>query len=78
MVCKDSDYTVVIAIMHHMSSPYNFRAETHLGDEDTSAFVVPSAAIARSLSSKFRRRQYSSYEGPHKDSDHTGVIAVVH
>ena len=52
MACKDSDYTVVIAIMH-CPHPYNFGAETHLGGGDTSAFVVPSAAIVRSLSSKF-------------------------
>ena len=38
---------------HALSSPYNFGAETHLGGGDTSAFVVPSAAIARSLSLKF-------------------------
>ena len=43
MVYKDSDYTVVIAIV------YNFGAETHLGGGDTSAF----AAIARALPSTF-------------------------
>ena len=38
---------------HALSSPYNFGTETPLGGGDTSAYVVPSAAIARSLSSKF-------------------------
>ena len=40
--------------------------KTHLGAGDTSAFVVPSAAIAQ-LSTLFDIRcQYSSYEGPPK------------
>ena len=51
---------------HALSSPYNFGAETHLGGGDTSAYVVPSAAITRSLSSEFSRHQYSAYEGPTK------------
>ena len=49
MAYEDSDYTFMIAI-NALSQPYNFGAETHLGGGDTSAFVVPSAAIARSLS----------------------------
>ena len=32
---------------------YNNWAETHLGGGDTNAFVIPLAAIARSLSSTF-------------------------
>ena len=32
---------------------YNFGGETHLGAGDTSTFVVPSAAIARVLTSTF-------------------------
>ena len=40
MAYKDSDYTVMIAIMHNA---YNFGAETYLGGGDTSAFVVQSA-----------------------------------
>ena len=46
MAYKDSDYTVMIAITN-----VNFCTETHLDGEDTSAFVFPSAAIARALSS---------------------------
>ena len=38
---------------HALSQPYNFGAETHLGGGDTSAFVMPSAAIAQSFSSTF-------------------------
>ena len=45
MAYEDSDYTFMIAIMHCPNRT------THLGGGDTSAFVVPSAAIARSLSS---------------------------
>ena len=51
MAYEDSDYTFMIAIMHALSQPYNFGAETHLRGGDTSAFVVSSVAIARSLSS---------------------------
>ena len=32
---------------------HNNCAETHLGGGDTSAFLVPSAAVARALSSTF-------------------------
>ena len=53
MAYKDSDCTVVITMM--------------LGGGDTSAFVVPSAAIASTV-----------LQRPHKDSDHTAIIAVVH
>ena len=72
MAYRDSDYTVVIATMQ----PHNFGAETHHGGRDTSAFVVPSAAIARSLSSTLVAS--TVLRRPHKDSDHTTVIAVVH
>ena len=68
MAYEDSDYA--------LSQPYNFGAENHLGGGDTSAFVVPSAAIARSLSSTLVAS--TVLRRPHKDSDHTAVIAVVH
>ena len=76
MAYEDSDYTVVIAIMHALSQPYNFGAETQLGGGDTSTFVVRSAAIARSLSSTLFAS--TLLRRPHKDSDHTAVIAIVH
>ena len=38
---------------HAVTQTYNNWAETRLGDRDTSAFVTPSAAIARSLSLTF-------------------------
>ena len=72
MAYKDSDYTVVIA----MPQPHNNCAEAHLGGGDTSTFVVLSAAIARSLSSTLVAS--TALRRPHKDSDHTAVIAVVH
>ena len=59
-----------------MTQSYNNCAETHLGGGDTSAFVVPSAAIARSLSSTLVAG--TVIRRAHKDSDHTAVIAVVH
>ena len=57
---------------------YNFGAETHLGGGDT-AFVVPSAAIDRALSSAFvaSKKLAALTKGP-QDSDHTAVIGVVH
>ena len=76
MAYEDSDYTFMIAIMHCMSQPYNFGDKPHLGGGDTSDFVVPSAAIARSLSSMLVAS--TVLRRPHKDSDHTAVIAVVH
>ena len=42
----------------------------------TSAFVVPSATTARSLSLKFVAS--TAVRRHHKDSDHRGVIAVIH
>ena len=36
---------------HAVTQAYNFGGETHLGTGDTSAFVSPSAIIARALSS---------------------------
>ena len=57
---------------HALSQPYNFGAETHLGGGDASAFVVPSA---RSLSSTLVAS--TVLRKPHKDSDHTAVIAVI-
>ena len=74
MAYEDSDYTFMIAI-HALFQPYNFGAETHLGGGDTSAFVVLSAAIARSLSSTL---VVSTVLRRPQDSDHTAVIAVVH
>ena len=59
-----------------MTQLYNFGVETHLGGGDTSAFVVPSAAIARSLSSMSVAS--TVLQRTHKDSDHTAVIAVIH
>ena len=38
---------------HAVTQSHNNCAETHFGGGDTSAFVVPSAAIAQSLSSTF-------------------------
>ena len=55
---------------------HNNCAETHLGGGDTSAFVVPSAAIARSFSSTLVAS--TVLRRSHKDSDHTAVITVVH
>ena len=72
MACKDSDYTIVIAIMH---CP-NFGAETHLGGGDMSAFLSPLAAIARAL---HRLSGAVPFLGKtHEHSDHTAVIAVIH
>ena len=51
-------------------------AETYLGDGDTNAFVVPSAAIARLRSSTLAAS--TVLRRPHKDSDHTAAIAIVH
>ena len=75
MTCKDSDYTVVIAIMH-LSSPYNFGGETHLGAGDTSAFVSPWPPLLE----RFVRQPVAVlFLGKaHEDSDQTAVIAVVH
>ena len=50
MAYKESDYIVVVASYHAVTQAYNFGAETHLGGGDTSAFVMPSATIARMLS----------------------------
>ena len=73
-----------------MTQPQNNCAETHLGGGDTSAFVVPSATIARDTSafvvpSATIARSLSStlvastvLRTPHKDSGHTAVITVVH
>ena len=47
-----------------MTQSHNNCAETHLGGRDTSTFVVPLAAVARSLSSTWLPVQ--SYEGPTK------------
>ena len=74
MAYRDSDYTVLIA--HAATQPHNFGAETHHGVRDTSAFVMPSVAIARSLSSKFVAS--TVLRRPHKDSDHTAVITVAY
>ena len=60
-----------------MTQPHNNCGETHLGDGDTSAFDVPSAAIARSFSSTLVVAS-TVIRRAHKDSDHTAVIAVVH
>ena len=48
MAYENSGYTFMMAIMHCPNSTI-FGAEIHVGGGDTSAFVVPSAAIARSL-----------------------------
>ena len=64
MAYRDSDYTVVIAIMQ------NNCAETHLGGGDTSDFVMPLATIDRRWLPVVLRR-------PHKVSDHTAMIAVI-
>ena len=64
----------MIAIMQ--LDKHNNCAETHFGGGDTGAFVVPSAAIARSLSSTSGGS--TVLRKAHKDSDHTAVIAVVH
>ena len=61
---------------HAVTQPHNNCGETHLGDGDTIAFVVPSAAIARSFSSTLVAS--TVIRRAHKDSDHTAVIAVVH
>ena len=52
-------------------------AVIHLGGRDTSAFVIPSAAIARSLSLTLVGNASTVLWRPHKDSDHTAVIAIV-
>ena len=66
MACKDSDYIVVIAIVHcphHTLS--SFGPETHLGGGDTSAFEVLSGCHC-SVALLEVCRQYSSYKGPTK------------
>ena len=50
MAYKDSDYTVVIAMMQWQQNQNNC-AETHFGGRDMNAFVSLLAAIARPLSS---------------------------
>jgi len=42
---KDSDYIIVIAVVHGVKT-YNNCAETHLGGGHRSAFVFPLIAIA--------------------------------
>ena len=59
-----------------MTQNQNNCAETHLGGGDTSAFVVPPAAIARSLSSTLVAS--TTLRRPHKDSDHTAVMQTMH
>ena len=54
------------------TQPYNLGDETHIGGGDTSAFVVPSATIARALLA------IKLLGMAQEDSDHTAVIAVVH
>ena len=76
MAYEDSDYTFMIAIMHCPNRTILVLIKTHLGGGDTSDFVVPSAAIARSLSSTLVAS--TVLRRPHKDSDHTAMIAVVH
>ena len=46
MSYKDSDYTIVIALICWLESMH-FCAETHLDDGDFSVFVFPSTTIAR-------------------------------
>ena len=58
-----------------MTQNQNNCAVTHLGGRYTSAFVIPSAAIARSLSSTLVAS--TVLWRPHKDSDLTAVIAIV-
>ena len=72
MAYKDSDYTAVIA----MIQLHNNCTETHLGGGDTSAFVLSTAAIAQSLSSTLVAS--TALQRPHKNSDHTAVIVIVH
>jgi len=61
---------------HAVTQAYNFGAETHLGGGDTSAFVLPWATIARSLSSTLVAS--TVLQRLNKVSDHTAVIAVFH
>ena len=71
---RDSDYTTVIAISPDLNVKVG--AEIHLGGGDMSAFVLPLAAIARALSSTSGGS--TALTKTPQDSDHTGVIAVVH
>ena len=75
MAGKDSDYFVVIATMH---CPHHtiLVLKLTLVVEIASAFKVPLAAIARSLSAMLVAS--TVIRRAHKDSDHTAVIAVVH
>ena len=75
MAYEDSDYTFMNAIMHCPNHTILVLKLT-LVVEIQALFVVPSAAIARSLSSTLVAN--AVLRRPHKDSDHTGVIAVVH
>ena len=74
MAYKDSDYTVVIAMLQWHNHTIIVLKLT-LGGGDTSAFVVSSAATAQSLSSTLVAS--TALRRPHKDSDHTAVIAIV-
>ena len=66
MSYKDSDYTIVIALICWLESMH-FCAETHLDDGDFSVFVFPSTTIARVPHLNILWK-YSSQEGSQRFS----------
>ena len=68
MSYKDSDYTIVIALICWLEGMH-FCAETHLDDGDFSVFVFPSTTIARVPHLNIFWK-YSSQEGSQRFSLH--------
>ena len=77
MACKDSDYTVVIAIMH---CPHRTILVLKLTLVlEIQALLSRHVAVAILLERSLRLPVAVPFLGKaHEDSDHTAVIAVVH